>query len=295
MCVIAYFPNNIQFSKTDNGLHKWVVKYLHFPWMTTILGIGLRGKILLVRGLQRRTVSRAQHCPWQSRITPAAPKGPTAARAELWARLSVSMWAGLRKAKLLCSSSWETEVRNERERSSPVWPSRSLKEVFQAGSRSSLKPKTGLWWSRLPPAAHAHSMELISTSSRGGPHSAAVDVAWGVYSPWIHPHKQIWVGAAVCGEEPAVGQEVWGSCYPRGQCWSSAWNVGSMVYGMWEPVGKPSWGQVRKDSILWEGLHTGAGGREWPWRNSRDKVLWTDHSPHLSVLLRWRRWKRVDG
>lgn len=32
----------------------------------------------------------------------------------------VNVRAGLRKAKLLCSSSWETEVRNERERSSPV-------------------------------------------------------------------------------------------------------------------------------------------------------------------------------
>lgn len=85
--------------------------------------------------------------------------GPTAARAEPWAMPGVPLREHVwEEEKLLCNSSWERGVRS-RERNSPAATKVSAEkrqEVLQAQRRSSLPPRRGSWWSRLPPAGGRH-------------------------------------------------------------------------------------------------------------------------------------------
>lgn len=63
-----------------------------------------------------------------------------------------------------------------------------------------------------PSAVHGQYMKQISTCSHGGAYRAAEDVAWKRHSPCIPLQEQPQARAAARGEQPAVGQEGWGSC-----------------------------------------------------------------------------------
>jgi len=134
------------------------------------------------------------------------------------------------------------------------------------------------------PAAHGHYAKQISMRSGGWClQEAAAHGGTNLPQPL---EEQPPAGAAAHGDETAVGQEGWGSCYLWGPmlkqslkggacgtetCQSRAWRAAA--------CGKPRWDQLRKDSILWEGP-TWRRSRERPRRSGRDKALWTDHSPH---------------
>ncbi len=130
------------------------------------------------------------------------------------------------------------------------------------------------WWSRLSPCSpwalrradlHAQPGRSPRCSSGRGLEEAK---AHGAALGWSCSH----------GEQPAVGAEArgaasHGTCVE--QCLTDTPHASSRAgagLGALQPVGSSH----RISSGFSSTLH---GGRQWPWRSSRDETLRTDHSP----------------
>jgi len=170
-------------------------------------------------------------------------------------------------------------VRSERcERTALQAPVSAQKEGRRNSRHSSsfLQPRNGPQRSRLslcsPWVPCGADLPVKLRRSRRGSHE------WGLKEaqPWVPPRER--PGPELPPVRTGVEQCLKGGHRGTEPCWSSA--------GRAAVCGKPTQDQFRKDGTLWEGS-TWRGGRERPWRSSRDQVLQTDHChiPHYPAPL----------